>query len=284
MQIASNAEGATPHAAERLVLDHFPAGENGFFRAPVLISGRTETLLVDGGFTYADGDVIAEAIHATGKKLKAIYVSQSDPDYYFNLGPIQRAFPETKIFAAKETVSAIQASVSKKLEVWGPQLKENGPQSLNDIVMPIASDQTVFTVDREAIEVISVVGLANRRYLWIPTLKAILGGVLVFSGVHVWTADTATAEARDAWVKALDAMAELHPEVVVPGHMAVSAPVNASAIAYTRSYLLAFEEELAKATSSDALIAAMTQRYPDAGMQVAIQIGAKVARNEMKWG
>jgi hypothetical protein len=48
-------------------------------------------------------------------------------------------------------------------------------------------------------------------------------------------------------------------------------------------YLLAFEIELAKASDSAALIAAMTQRYPDAGM-VALQIGAKVAKGEMKWG
>ena len=33
-----------------------------------------------------------------------------------------------------------------------------------------------------------------------------------------------------------------------------------------------------------ALIAAMTARYPDAGMGVALQIGAKVATGEMKWG
>jgi hypothetical protein len=49
-------------------------------------------------------------------------------------------------------------------------------------------------------------------------------------------------------------------------------------------YLLAFEIELAKASDSAALIAAMTQRYPDAGMAVALQIGAKVAKGEMKWG
>ena len=51
-----------------------------------------------------------------------------------------------------------------------------------------------------------------------------------------------------------------------------------------RDYLLAFEEELAKAKNSAALIAAMIQRYPNAGMGVALQIGAKVATGEMKWG
>jgi hypothetical protein len=85
-------------------------------------------------------------------------------------------------------------------------------------------------------------------------------------------------------VKALDAMAARKPAVVVPGHTAVGAATDASAISYTRDYLLAFEEELARATDSATLIEAMTRRYPDAGMGVALQIGAKVAKGEMKWG
>jgi hypothetical protein len=47
---------------------------------------------------------------------------------------------------------------------------------------------------------------------------------------------------------------------------------------------MAFEEELAKASDSATLIAAMTKRYPNAGMAIALQIGAKVAKGEMKWG
>ncbi len=115
-------------------------------------------------------------------------------------------------------------------------------------------------------------------------MSAIFGGVLVFSGVHVWTADTAGAEARAAWVKQLDAMLARASAVVVPGHMTPTAPTGSAALTYTRDYLLAFEQELAKAKDSAALIAAMTARYPDAGMGVALQVGAKVATGEMKWG
>jgi hypothetical protein len=74
------------------------------------------------------------------------------------------------------------------------------------------------------------------------------------------------------------------PAVVVPGHMRPTAPTGAVALTYTRDYLLAFEQELAKAKDSATLIAALTARYPDAGMGVALQIGAKVATGEMKWG
>ena len=263
---------------------HYPAGEHGFFRAPVLISGARDAVLVDGGFTLADGKAVAEAIKRSGKQLTTVYVSQSDPDYYFGLAPIKAAFPAARFIAATATIEAIKASVEKKLATWGPQLKENGPQALADIVMPEPFDGNAITVEDQSIEIVNADGLANRRYLWVKSLDAIFGGVLVFSGVHVWTADTATAEGRAAWVKTLDAMAARKPAVVVPGHMAPAAATDASAIRYTREYLVAFEEELAKAADSAALIAAMTRRYPSAGMGVALQIGAKVAKGEMKWG
>ena len=195
-------------AGTGLVWKHFPAGPNGFFRAPVVLSGATEALLIDGGFTYPDGRALVEAVKASGKKLTTIYVSQSDPDYYFSLKPVREAFPEAKVIAASETVAAIKVSVEKKLAVWGPQLKENGPQALADIVLPEAFDGPSLTVDGAAVEIVAAEGLANRRYLWASSLNAVFGGVLVFAGVHVWTADTPTKEERAAWVANLDKIAE----------------------------------------------------------------------------
>jgi glyoxylase-like metal-dependent hydrolase (beta-lactamase superfamily II) len=271
-------------ANTELTWKHFPAGEHGFFRAPVLISGAREAILIDGGFTLPDGKALAAAIKADGKQLTTIYISQSDPDYYFSLAPIKAAFPEARVIAASATIAAIQGSVEKKLATWGPQLKENGPQTLADIVMPEAFDGLALNLEGHAVEIVTADGLANRRFLRVPSLGAIFGGVLVFAGVHVWTADTQGADARAAWLKNLDAMAARKPAVVVPGHMTLDAAVDVSAILYTRDYLLAFEEELAKAANSSDLIAAMTTRYPNAGMGIALQIGAKVATGEMKWG
>jgi glyoxylase-like metal-dependent hydrolase (beta-lactamase superfamily II) len=271
-------------AAPALSWKHFPAGEHGFYRAPVLISGAREAVLIDAGFTLSDGRALAEAIKASGKTLTTIYISQSDPDYYFGLAPITKAFPGARVIAAPATIAAIQGNVQKKLDTWGPQLKENGPQTLADIVMPQPFEGEAITLEGQAIQIVDAQGLANRRYLWVPALDAIVGGVLVFSGVHVWTADTAGAEGRAAWVRVLDTMIARKPAVVVAGHMAVNTATDAAALQYTRDYLLAFEEELAKAADSAALIAAMTKRYPDAGMGVALQIGAKVAKGEMAWG
>lgn len=277
------AQGLTP-AAAALQWQALPAGERGFFRAPVLLSGAREAVLIDAGFTLPDGRAVVEAIRASGKTLSTIYVSQSDPDYYFSLAPIRAAFPGAKVLAASDTIAAIQANVEKKLAVWGPQLKENGPQSLADIVMPQAFDGPTLWLEGHAIEIVPAQGLANRRHLWVPALGAVFGGVLVFAGLHVWTADTPTPQARAAWIRNLEAMAARRPSLVVPGHLADQSAMDLSAITYTRDYLLAFEEEAAKAADSTALVAAMKRRYPAAGLLAALEIGAKVVKGEMRWG
>lgn len=281
---AITTSGLVRAAGSPFAWKHFPAGPNGFFRAPVLLASGNEALLVDGGFTYPDGRALADAIRATGRNLTTIYVSQSDPDYYFGLKPVREAFPGARVLAASATVAAIHAGVGKKLAVWGPQLGGNGPQSLADIVLPEAFDGAALSVGGERVEIIAADGLANRRYLWVPSLGAVFGGVLVFSGVHVWTADTPAQAQRSAWIAALDDMAARHPRVVIPGHMAPDAPVGLAAILHTRNYLVALEEELPKAADAAALKAAMEARFPNLGMGVALDIGAKVLKGEMNWG
>jgi glyoxylase-like metal-dependent hydrolase (beta-lactamase superfamily II) len=275
----AHAQGAAPLQWQAL-----PAGERGFFRAPVLLSGAKEAILIDGGFSLPDGRAVVEAVKASGKTLTTIYVSQSDPDYYFSLGPVKAAFPSAKVIAASATIAAIKGNVEKKLAVWGPQLKENGPQALADVVMPEAFDGPALQLEGHAVEIVAASELENRRYLWVPSLKAVFGGVLVFSGLHVWTADTPTPQARTAWIRNLEAIAARKPAIVVPGHLAAGAALDVSAVTYTRDYLLAFEEEAAKAADSAALIAAMKRRYPSAGLAPALEIGAKVVKGEMKWG
>jgi glyoxylase-like metal-dependent hydrolase (beta-lactamase superfamily II) len=194
------------------------------------------------------------------------------------------AFPAAHVIAAAATVEAIKATVNKKLAVWGPQLKDNGPQSLDDVVIPAVFEGKAIPVDGEVIEIVDAQGLANRRYLWVPSLSAVFGGVLVFSGVHVWTADTNSAELRASWRANLDRVTQRQPKIVVPGHMTVDAATDLSGVVHTQRYLTAFEEELAKVKDASALNAAMQTRFPGLGMGVALDIGAKVATGEMRWG
>lgn len=275
---------AAQSANSALSWDYFPTSDSGFFRAPVLLKGATEAVLIDGGFRLSDGRAVADAIKATGLQLTTIYVSVNDPDYYFSLAPIKAAFPDARVIAAPDTVAAIEGNVAGKIEAWGAQLGDNGPQSVDQVVMPTPFDVASLTVDGEAVEIVTINDMHDRRYHWVPSLEAVFGGVLVYGGLHPWIADVPTPEDRAAWIRALDGIVARNPKVVVPGHMKLDWPTDLTGVTFTRDYLVAYEEEFAKAEDSAELIAAMKKRYPDAGLEVALEIGAKVAKGEMEWG
>lgn len=271
-------------AAGSVAWQYFQADEAGFRRTPVLLTGESDAILIDGGFTLSDGSKVAEAIKATGKQLKTIFISCNDPDYYFSLRPIVEAFPDAAVIAKPVTVEAINANVQSKLDTWSPQLLDNGPKTLQDVVLPVATDATTLDLEGFAIDIVEVPTLHDRRYLWVPSLEAVFGGVLVYSGIHVWVADEGTTEKRAAWVKALDELIARNPKILIPGHQADGAAQRVEAATFTRDYLLAFEEEVAKGADSAAVIAGMTARYPDLLDISSLELGAQVAKGEIQWG
>lgn len=105
----------------------------------------------------------------------------------------------------------------------------------------------------------------------------------MFGGLHVWTADAASAEDRAAWLRKLGDIAALQPKVVVPGHSAPGAAEDLSQVLYTQTYLQRWDAALKKTRNSTELIDTMKAAYPDAGLGIALDIGAKVAKGEMAW-
>ncbi len=87
-------------------------------------------------------------------------------------------------------------------------------------------------------EKLQVIGLdPERTTLWISSLKAVVGGVLVDAGEHVWTADTQTVQARRDWLAMLERIEALQPAVIVPGHYLGDVPHTLAALRFTRGYL-----------------------------------------------
>jgi glyoxylase-like metal-dependent hydrolase (beta-lactamase superfamily II) len=256
----------------------FPAGSKN--KTATLVTGEREALLVDAGFTRADGHRLAAEILDSGKSLTTVFVSHADPDFYFGAEVIADTFPEAVFVATPLVIEHIQHSYQGKLKAW-EALGPNLPTRLVDLT-ELTGD---LTLEGHRFELKGgPAGLPDRHYLWQAEHRALLGGVLLFQQEHVWVADTPTLADRAAWIGVLDEMDALEPELVVPGHRLPGTVADASAITATRDYLVAFEEELGKAPDGAALTEALVKRYPDNGMLIAAQIGAKVAKGEMKWG
>ncbi|MBW8847902.1 MAG: MBL fold metallo-hydrolase [Burkholderiales bacterium] len=264
-----------------LAVKVYNADGNSFHVNAVVVSGKTEALVIDSGFTRADALRVAANVLDSGKTLKTIFISNADPDYYFGAETLKTVFPQARVVTTPAVREKIQAKLAAKLAFWSPKMGANAPQQP---IVPEALQGTSLTVDGETIEVRGTTGvLAHRPYVWIPSIKTVAGNIAIFGNLHVWTADTQKPAERQAWLAQLDEIEALQPATVVPGHMAAGTALDVSAIRYTRDYLRRFDAEAAKAKTGADLIAAMKQAYPQAGLGMALDIGAKVNKGEMAW-
>lgn len=270
---------AAPAFAAPLHLEVYNPQDKGIFPvSSTLVSGPKEAVLFDAQFSVNDGEKLVQMIKASGKTLKEIVITSGDPDFYFGLEPLVKAFPQAKVVASQAVVSHILATKDAKLAFWGPQMKDGAPTK---IIVPQVATTTRFTVDGEPLELKHAGDYA--AYVWIPANKAILGGTGIVSGIHVWTADTQTPEIRQGWIKVLGEMLALKPQQVIPGHYLGERPANDAAIAFTRSYLQTFEQALKDQKGSAAVIKTMKAAYPDLAEDSSLELSAKVNTGEMKW-
>ncbi len=265
--------------ASPLSVTVYNPGEKAIF--PVsssLVTGDKEAILIDAQFDVQHGQALVEMIKKSGKKLTTVYISAGDPDFYFGLEPVMAAFPDVKVLADQHVVDHINQTKDAKLSYWSPILGKGAPKSLT---VPQVMTASHLTLDGEKIE-IKEMNTPN-AYLWAPSIKTAFGGVPVYSGVHVWMADSQTKAARSNWVKALDNLLALKPERVVPGHFLGTAPKGTAAVTFTRDYVQRFEQALASAKNSDQLIDGLKKAFPSLPVDDGLVIGAKVNMGEMKW-
>ncbi|MGE4819119.1 MBL fold metallo-hydrolase [Yersinia enterocolitica] len=270
------------HAAEQLKMEVYNPGEKSIF--PVsseIISGKTEVALIDAQFQRNDAEALVKKIKQSGKKLTTIYISQADPDFYFGLDVITKAFPQAKVIATPQTIEEIKATKEGKMAYWGPILKENAP---TQVIVPQELQGKSFTVDGQEISVEGLDGPSpEKTFVWIPSLKAVVGGVAVSGNIHLWVADTQTPESRQNWLTTLGKIKALKPVTVVPGHYLDNAPQTLESVTFTQNYLTTLNAEIPKSKDSAELITAMKKHYPDLKDESSLELSAKVLKNEMKW-
>ena len=265
--------------AQPLTLETYNPRENAVFPvSSTLITGTKDAILVDAQFSNTEAQALVERIRASGKRLTTIFISHGDPDYYFGLDVLTRAYPEAKVLATPATVAYIEKTRAPKLAYWGPILKDSAPART---LVPQALQGNLLELEGQRIEVVG--HDPQHTSLWIPSIKAVVGGVLTSANIHLWVADAQSSEARQDWLKSLDELEALQPTTLIPGHYLGEPAMNLADLHFTRDYLLALEQELPKAKNSQALIAAMKARYPNLQDDSSLELSAKVLKGEMQW-
>ncbi|KAF1057369.1 MAG: hypothetical protein GAK45_02459 [Pseudomonas citronellolis] len=269
-------------AADPLHLDVYNPGHDALFPvSSVIVSGEREAVLVDAQFGKAQAEQVAERLRASGKRLTTIYISHGDPDYYFGLDTLTQAFPDAKVVASAATVAHIRQTMDAKLAYWGPQMGADKPAKL---VLPQVLAGNRLELEGQTLEVVGLDGpQPDRSFVWIPSIKAVVGGVVVSENIHVWMADTQSAQSHTDWLATLAHIEKLAPRTVIPGHYLGQSSRSLDAVRFTAGYIRAFDSEAAKARDAAALMAAMSKRYPNLADESSLELGAKVAKGEMKW-
>lgn len=264
-----------------LNIEVYNASENSFGVASVIVSGKTDAVLIDAQFTLADAEKVAQEIKNAGKKLTTIYVSHTDPDFYFGLEVFKKYFPEVTAYASPATVESIKATAQKKLDIWGGRL---GKAITSNVVLPQVLKGNSIELEGQQLEIVGLEEFPSKTFVWIPSIKAVIGGINVFGMTfNLWMADAQTTETRKNWISVLDKIEALHPTIVIPAHANSNSPFDISAVKHTKSYIQFYEEALKTNKTSEDLIKAIKAKYPTLTFETALQIGAKVNTGEMKW-
>lgn len=225
-----------------------------------LIMGERNAVLVDAPFLRSDAYRLAADILESGKKLETIFVTHAHPDHFFGLDVLREAFPQARVIAAPAVVDAVWVSFPARYAYWAPQIGDLAPRYP---FIPTAYAESSFELEGHRIEILGPMQGDDpaSTALWVPELKAIIAGDIVFNQVFVYTGDKA---ARAGWVATLDRLLAMQPEVVVAGHTKQDMPNTRAALEYTRNYLLRFERAVAEAGSAEELARIMKREFPNA--------------------
>jgi glyoxylase-like metal-dependent hydrolase (beta-lactamase superfamily II) len=251
----------------------FTSQDDQFWTNSVIIEGVHEVMLVDAQLTKTNAETVLQAIKETHKPLSLIYITHEHADHFLGLEVFRGAYPRVRIIATAVVVARIHKVYQEKIDKW----KQLLGSSATTHVVPIEQfDGNTITFESSHIEVLTHIqgDTDENTMLWIPGQRILVGGDVVFNDMHVYTADT-DSQARGKWLNSLNTIRALQPSVVIPGHSKVGAPLDAStAVDFTQTYLVAFEEELSKAKDPGSLVRAMKERFPSADLFLAIERGA----------
>ena len=252
----------------------YTSSPEGISVTSTLIHGDKDAILVDPQFLLSEAHRVAAMVLESRKNLIAVYSTHAHPDHYFGVAVMRQAFPNTQLVALPAVVAGIKNGWEGRYTFWsatyGNNLPANGP------ILPDELQTTSFMLEGQQLEPVGGVqgDGPNNSFVWIPSIRTVIAGDIVFSGVHF---GVPSGNNRAEWLKTLDQIAALKPAVVIPGHQVPGAKNDLSAIAFMKKYMQDWDRAVAASKNADDLKAAMKKIYPALGMENLLNNGATAA-------
>ena len=228
-----------------------------------LIAGAEQGILVDTLVTLDQVDALAEWVRGFGKRITGVYITHGHQDHWIGLARLQEHFPEARGIATREVVgrATFEATDPGLSAYWKASFPGELPETA---VLPEALTTDEFELEGQLLRAVSV-GQGDTEFstvLHVPSAAAVVGGDVVYNGVHMMTAET-DENSREAWIASLDAVAALNPQIVVAGHKSVGALDLPESIGASQQYLSDFSRIVNEGGSVEDIVNAMLKLHGD---------------------
>lgn len=274
LAIASAVATADPPT---LVAEPYVAGADGFHVVSTIIMGDKQAVLIDAQFTKSEAHRLVARLLESKRELAVVYITHPHPDHFFGLEVIKQAFPKAKIYAAPVVVADMKKTAPAREKAWKPTYGAN----LGKPIYPTPYKKNTIDLEGQSIELIPIEpGESTSGVLvHIPSIKTVIAGDVVYSGVHPWLAE-ADAPRRQSWLKNLDKIKALSPTVVIPGHKNPDIKDNTiAAVDFTAQYIKDFDQAVGEAKTADELEAKIlaNSKYKDLALAPILHYAATAA-------
>jgi glyoxylase-like metal-dependent hydrolase (beta-lactamase superfamily II) len=227
-----------------------------------LVHGEHDALLVDTLITAGEAQQLAAWVGATGKNLRAVYITHPHADHLFGLGTILASFPGARGITLADIAPFMASQVSPDFRaVWEGFFPG---QLAAEIPLPEPVDGNGFSLEGRPVRFVGV-GTSDTEHcsvVHVPDAGTVIAGDVVYNDVHMWLWGS-TPESRQAWRRALDEVEGLQPRTVIAGHRSPSAPDDDASrlLDASRAYLADFESAAAAAGSAQDIINTMMAKH-----------------------
>jgi glyoxylase-like metal-dependent hydrolase (beta-lactamase superfamily II) len=243
-----------------------------------LIYGERDAVLVDTFMTVEHCSALADAIVASGKSLKAIYVTHGHPDHFYGLKVLQDRFPRAQALATREVVAKMRLQIApEKLDDRRKQFP--GLPDVISIAAPLEGNE----IDLEGNKLV-VVGVGHTdtddtTCLHVPAIGLVVAGDVVYNGIHPFLGES-NRQTRLEWIAALDRIDALKPSAVVAGHKIPGNDDSPRNVEETRQYIRDFIRLNDATKTVRELYDKMLELYPDRANPGSVWNAATAAKAE----
>ena len=260
---------AAPQAQSKFTLKvHTGRGQTGYDVNSTLVMGEKDVLVIDPQFSLSEAHKLAAEILESKKHLTTIYSTHPHPDHLFGVAVLKQAFPDAKFVALPATAAGAKTGWPARQKFWLATYGANIPGP--DPVLPEELAAPVLTLEGEQFPITGGVQGADgpgNSFVYIPSLKAVVTGDIVFDQVYFGVPREA---ARENWMKTVAQIAALNPATVIPGHEGPAATHDMRAIEWMKKYMADWDANVAASKTPAEMRANVLRQYPLLGMEFTL--------------